>query len=405
MKSSRENDRDRLHHKTEGKKKNAVLDWIYRQLRKGQSPGGRVAFMTVAVVIVFFTTYGLILPAITMEKKVARDMPGIHLASDSGHDEERRTSGDSKTEDKNKSETDTGLSDDKKEKSDEESSRTDQDKTKKTKEEVSTGEENQKDGKDKQENVEESAEGEESAVSYAESPLTCKTVKYNVSLSFDEDAHIPEGTRLIVNRIRKNTPEYKSYDEALKKENKDIRSEIYFQITLKSGDQEIQPDKPVDIVFEKRSEDHREVKYGAIFRDGNKELKAKLIPVSGVSKESSEKGSKSAEERSGSAEDATTLTQINHQIVFSAFPLNEEKILPVVGLLYQDDRSQEEISAGTKGLVSENPEQSFQAQTDHLDIKVDAPKGALPDRAAWWRLRHLRTRSLLMQKISPFMPW
>ena len=147
MRGTRENDRERLHLETEEKRKNAVLDWIYRLLRKSQSPGGRVAFMSVAVIVVFITTYGLILPAITMEKKVARDMPGIHLASDSSHDEEHRTSGDSKAEDKDKSETNTGLSDDKKEKSDEENSKTDVDKSKETKDEVGQGEENKKDGK------------------------------------------------------------------------------------------------------------------------------------------------------------------------------------------------------------------------------------------------------------------
>ena len=56
-----------------------------------KSKAWKGAMMAFIVLIVFITTYGLILPAITIEKDIAQEMPGMDLASDSSHDEEYRT--------------------------------------------------------------------------------------------------------------------------------------------------------------------------------------------------------------------------------------------------------------------------------------------------------------------------
>ena len=83
----------------EGRIESFIRFWSSR------SKAWRAAIMSLVVAVVFITTYGLILPAITIEKDAAKKMPGIHLESDSSHDEERRTSGD-KTSDKKKEESD-----------------------------------------------------------------------------------------------------------------------------------------------------------------------------------------------------------------------------------------------------------------------------------------------------------
>ena len=56
---------------------------------KSKSRAWYIGLMAFAVAVVFITAYGLILPAITMEKNTAEKMSGIELESDVDRDEEQ----------------------------------------------------------------------------------------------------------------------------------------------------------------------------------------------------------------------------------------------------------------------------------------------------------------------------
>ena len=361
-----------------------ILRKTYEYLSK-KSKAWKGAMMAFVVLIVFFTTYGLILPAITIEKDTVQEMPGMDLASDSSHDEEYRTSRDP-------AESNTAG------------------------QEVneSSGAKNEGDSSTEDKD---SHENSSTSLQLAQSPLKYSRGSYDYELIFDKAARIPEGTIFTVEKVRKNSIEYTSYKKALEKsqaladlvsddndssDGKDkgssgsgtIVPKSFLRLKLYKDGEEIRPDQPVKLViYDKGIETGKSdsktshPEYGVIFRTkaSDKELTANLIKLK--------------------------YDNDSSPITISSFPYNKNKTQPVIGLAYKKTDSQEQVGdqsgnreggekdsveeGGTDGAdgaegekdtetegLTENiayPEADFQAQTDHLDITVKAPEGALPE--------------------------
>ena len=146
---------DRAYRDAHGRK---GVNRLLRFLR-GKSKTWRTVMTALAVVVIFITSYGLVLPAITIEKDAAKKMPGIHLASDSSHDKEERTSGDhTKKEDRDLDENDSDSD--------------------KASEEDTT----LKDGSQEDKKSEDTAERSDDKVEYLSEPLVNHGKSYDISL-------------------------------------------------------------------------------------------------------------------------------------------------------------------------------------------------------------------------------
>lgn len=362
-----------------------------------KSKAWKGAMMAFIVLIVFITTYGLILPAITIEKDIAQEMPGMDLASDSSHDEEYRTSGDP-------AESNTAG------------------------QEVNESSGAKIEGDSSTEDKD-SHENSSTSLQLAQSPLKYNSGSYEYELIFDKTARIPEGTIFTVEEVRKNSIEYTSYKKALEKsqavadldsddndssDGKDkspsssgtIVPKSFLRLKLYKDGEEIRPDQPVKLVInDKRIETGKSdanishPEYGVIFRTkaSDKELTASLIKLK--------------------------YDNDSSPITISRFPYNKKKTQPVIGLAYKktDSQGQAEDQSGNsedgekeaaeegstvdadgaeKDQTAESgesitfPESDFQAQTDHLDITVHAPEGALPE-GTIMRVREIKDKDAL----------
>ena len=188
--------------------------------------------LTAGIILVFMTTYVMILPAITVEKDKAKDMPGVYLETDSSHDEEQRTRGedssDKKTEDRDDSSGSEDVSDGTGNSVDK-----NQDTGSSDHEDKSSATDREKQGEKDEENsnIEGKEDGDTSDTGeYTTDPLIYRTVNYEILVSFDKEARIPQGTILHVDTIPRESLDYINYTEALKKQNPDLDQEVIFGI-------------------------------------------------------------------------------------------------------------------------------------------------------------------------------
>ena len=255
---------------------------LYLYIRS-RSRAWKTVMMAMMVAIVFLTTYGLILPAITVEKKIAQDMPGVHLASDSSHDEERRTSGDRDQD------QDAGSQD--------------------AEQDVYSKEERNPEP----ENYPEEVNPEQEKNSDDGHTLSCQTPDGKVTLSYGKKALIPEETCLELTVIRKGSAEYRSYEKILKREHKTLSADLYYRIRLTRNNREIQPEKAVDIIFTRNNDDnHKKISKGVLFREENDRSRVRLIEPDQVKKD-----------QEGDSEST----------IFKNIPLQKKKTIPVIGLI------------------------------------------------------------------------
>ncbi len=186
---------------------------------------------TLAGVVVFVTTYSLILPAITMESEVAEDMPGIFMESDIESYEIVPDSGDDFS--------DIEISED-------------------------SGQELEADGLIEDEHAEDAHNAPEGILSYDSHELSqtvensSATGTIEVKLSYDSSAQIPEGTELKVTTLKsENESEYDSYvrsaEEAIRRYDSswaDFSVRLYAYNLYCEGEAVIPADKvSVDLIF------------------------------------------------------------------------------------------------------------------------------------------------------------
>ena len=448
--------------------KHKLLEFVMRS-RKGRA--WYIVLMTFAVAVAFITTYRLILPAVTIEKKTAKEMPGISLAANenreerstsssnqSGEDIKNDMSGDSSSdtgdgkksedgkEDKDgkeygddtksdndklngaggKSEDDKadgadGKSEDDKlngadgkneddklngtdgksedDKADGADGKSEDDKLNgadgKNEDDKLNGadgkkEDDKADGADsKSDDDKESGENKNSAPDhsgseYISEPLVRKTRSYVITLSFDQDAHIPKGTRFDVETIVKGSPDYKMYEEALKKKSRNLTGAAYYRLKLTKDGKEIHPKKPVEVSFFERIKTEKKVERAVFFFEGKKALKedpeARLIAVdssekgsatdnnSGVDRSRAGTGADHEDDDEGSDDsdivkeadsaDSTRMVDEGSRIILSNIPFHREEVLPVIGLASK---------AGTESGLSENGNRNLAKSSNESD--------------------------------------
>ena len=226
--------------------------------------------MALACVVVFVTTYALILPAITLDKDSAKDKTGMSIKTEQEDvskdadtpavSDDSKSTGDVKDDSEN-----AGVSDQMQEKtvSDKTAGQGSEDKAA-----VGNGSENKSttDADNKADNNK-AADKEKSAAAAAQD-LQFKGNDFKVVVKCDEKANLPEGTKLKVKEIRKDskdTAEQTLYKDYYKKATKAVRDEAgnkkkelkfarFFDISFETKDgKEIEPSSKVNvkIVYDK----------------------------------------------------------------------------------------------------------------------------------------------------------
>ena len=251
----------------------AIIDF----LRSSKARKGRQrALAALMAVVVFCTTYTLILPAITLDNQTAETEPGIEveksaeetlsdvqeadllLKGQNADDADAADAGDSDSlvvETANESaETEAAVPSSENEAADTEQAATSDDAADVT--------------------VEESVQDteEETQEVYASSPLTYHCDEYDIELSFDsDDWQLPEGTELSAKELRKDAEEdseeyrdYHYYDDRAKEELSDQDEELadrayalhYYELELKADGEELSmPEGKADVTIKYNPED------------------------------------------------------------------------------------------------------------------------------------------------------
>ena len=109
---------------------------------------------------------------------------------------------------------------------------------------------NQEESMTEPETTEGDASGDETEASriFTDGELIFHGVGYDVTLTYDAAAEIPEGAELQVREIEKGTPEYDSYLQVAEAAvDKDVQEARFFDITIVKDGAEIQPKSPVRV--------------------------------------------------------------------------------------------------------------------------------------------------------------
>lgn len=164
--------------------------------------GQRRMILLLSCIVVFTTTYLLILPAFTLDKEEAAEQGGIDLSAASFAEEaEEEVNESSDLEEPGESvEPEEIIEDEDPEELEDASENEDQEES-----DVSPDADESAEVDAAEEVVEEIIDEDEGA---AESPLVFEGNGYTVTASFDEDAEMPAGTVLDVNEIKNGTDEY-----------------------------------------------------------------------------------------------------------------------------------------------------------------------------------------------------
>lgn len=370
---------DQLRSSDSGSGRRRGLDFLDRLFQyfkdRKDSKKWRAVIMSLAVVVVFLTTYGLILPAITMEKEKAQDMPGMHLASDSSHDEEMRTRGDPEPEDESVREEDVENKGSIESMDDSSSGQ-----EKNGDDDLRTEKEGE--SQEKNEEPDRTTDQKEDAgkVEYMTGTLTCRTVGYEISVALEEEDRIPVRTRLTASVITKGDPDYKLYEDALQKKDARLTGQIYYQLRMTYQGKEIRPARPVDITFTGIYKNEKKVDYGVVFRKGKTGLKAGVIsPVYEDNYEGIEQSDKETPEKNNSntgREKASLSQKINTE------HNNSNKLNSDTGdkdkSLSRQSNSKRELAKGTKKINSKSKESNSKtiskknySETGKFNLKDD----------------------------------
>jgi len=178
-----------------------------------------------AAIVVFVTTYALILPAITMDKDSSTPAKGMYLEGAEGESYEQ--------------ENDDEWHEEYTQDSDDESNSQDSDTAESESEEW----------------VEETQEDGTETVDSSEQTLEASNDYYTVTLTYDDQAYFPEGSVLKVKELEEGSKTYRKYLKKVKKalladkKGKKI-SDInvrFFDLSILIGKDEIQPDHKVSL--------------------------------------------------------------------------------------------------------------------------------------------------------------
>ena len=238
-----------------------MLAFILQKMRKH-----RAWILALSAVVVFCTTYALILPALTLEQDEAAKQGGIDLPKteqsadkqDAAASKDQKDTDTDKKDVKDKDKSDSAKADAKSDKSD--SAKADQ-----------TGSESDKDG------------------------LAFEGKGYSVTAKAGSDAKLPEDTELSAKEVKSDTKDYDKWYERAEKALKDspsvkddvtVKSAKFYDITLKSDGKEVEPaaDVNVKITYDEslkmsKSGDVYVVHFG---EDKNGKLKPEVLKDSAV---------------------------------------------------------------------------------------------------------------------------
>ena len=334
----------------------------------------KAIIMSLSMIIVFFVTYTLILPAITLEEKKANELPGIYLDQPGeGNSEEGRTAGkvekdsEEKDQDVDKGEDKTTAM----READNEDSSKDLD------EEDAKKEDKKDKTSDKQEDQDQEGEEEEKdAFVSAQSPLVCETKKYEIFIAFDEKAGIPEGTELSAKVVSKTSAEYHDYYAALKRdmeEDENINRGPLFTLSLSKDGQTVTPGSKVDLLIKAKDTnvpDTSKGLRGVAWKSEHGILKTMISEKSLEKSDSLLFFNKSWE---------LVKKQVNVLISDYDFIAME----PVVGLvtLSENGSDKNDIEIGENETTLNNasyPAQQFEGKAGKIQVNVSAPEGAFP---------------------------
>ena len=203
----------------------------------------KALIIVMSAIVVIATTYSLIIPASTLEKEKALEMGGIDLeavSEEQAENEEAEEPEEAEQEsEKETEESKEEVKDEVKENSIEKTAADDTE----IKEEASKN----KEEKDVEEN-EEKAEEENGNGNI----LTFDGNGYSVTVTYEDEANIPEGAKLSVTPVTKKTSGYSTYTDKVEKmlvleEEKDVTLKLFdIRITGKDG-KKIEPDDSVNV--------------------------------------------------------------------------------------------------------------------------------------------------------------
>ncbi len=244
-------------------KKNSRRKWVYCILNGIRDR--RRALFALSAIVVFITTYALILPALTLDEETAGEQGGIdtpaavQTTEPDGQDPAKAEASDDQD----------AVSDNLKTESpgtkDEAEARADSGKDAEAKPEEESGAESEKepgetseiqDGRSDQTQAEDQTEAASNAAQPA-TQLEFTGNGYGITLRCEEAAALPEDTQLTAQQIGKKHPDYEAYlqetEDAFQKEEPGSKKKIsfvrFYDISLMAGDQEIEPADNVNVTI------------------------------------------------------------------------------------------------------------------------------------------------------------
>jgi len=251
----------------------------------------RKVVSVLAAVVVFVTTYSLILPAVTLDTNDAAQQSGIDLGTtESAETKEaapadaEKPASESAAEEAAPAETAEVV--------------TKEQATEQTTDAAEAGDQAAEPETETADAVEDGAETEAAADPAAEpaveenkeepTVLTVEGKDYVVTATFDASAGLPADVRMEVEEIEKDSDEYKTYYEqslaAMQKETKetiDLTYARFFDITFLSGDSEVEPTGPVsvNIKYDKAIEEVKKDDVNVLHFDDKKKDDPKLMEI------------------------------------------------------------------------------------------------------------------------------
>ncbi len=242
----------------------------------------RKVVSVLAAVVVFVTTYSLILPAVTLDKSDAEDLSGISVEAAAPSD-----AADPAAEKAAEPTSESAAQEAAPEDPIQDPAETAEKESTEMSEDVAEDADAQAD----QTVADDGTAAETDADTADASGTTVLTVEgkdYVVTASFDASAGLPADVRMSVEEIEKDTKEYKTYyDQALaamqkeSKETVDLTYARFFDITFLSGDAEVEPTGPVavNIKYDKAIEEVKKDDVNVLHFDDKKKDDPKLMEI------------------------------------------------------------------------------------------------------------------------------
>ena len=324
----------------------------------------RKVVSVLAAIVVFVTTYSLILPAVTLDKADAEDLSGISVEAAAASDA-ADPAAEKAAEPTSESATQEAAPED----PIQDPAETAEKESTETSEDVAEDADAQAD----QTAADDGTAAETDADTADASGTTVLTVEgkdYVVTASFDASAGLPADVRMSVEEIEKDTKEYKTYyDQALaamqkeSKETVDLTYARFFDITFLSGDAEVEPTGPVavNIKYDKAIEEVKKDDVNVLHFDDKKKDDPKLMEIETDGKKDK------VEEISFETDGFSVYGIVGTETISAPFTSSDGKTYEVT-VNYGPEAG---IPAGAELIVSELNEESEEYQK-YLEQTADA---------------------------------